>query len=148
MAKRILNLHRTLLFTAALAAVAAPALAVEPDIQKGQVCEKKVKPNSWHVCGAAPATGNITFTNTGPHDVTVFTTGPLGVGDDLPAGAPACDTAGYVGEGKILQCSMGIKPDARVWIAMEDYQLFYIARADHMLTDRTIAVTFDEVPGS
>lgn len=71
------NLFRTMLLAATLAAVAPPALAA--DIQTGDVCQKKIVPLSWHVCGAVPADGQISYVNVGIHELTVFTTGPEGI---------------------------------------------------------------------
>jgi hypothetical protein len=139
MTKRIRCLHRTLLFTAALAATTAPAFA--DNLQPGQVCEKKVASGSWHECGAAPSAGTISYTNTGTHDVVVFTTGPDGVSAHPIAGAAAClDDQNY--DSSMLNCGSQ-KPGERGSVAMESGQRFYIGRADQQLTERTIAVTLD-----
>jgi hypothetical protein len=95
---------RTVLFTAALAAAAAPALAA--DLKTDGVCEKRVAANSWHECGAAPGTGTITYINAGTHEVTVFTTGPEDIDADAgPFIGPICRDGGYAGD-EILECQV------------------------------------------
>jgi hypothetical protein len=138
MTKRTLNLQRAMLLAAALAAVAAPASAYEM-IKKGDVCSKKVVSGSWHLCGEAPYAGTLSFTNTGPHEVFVFA-----VSQTTPiTGDP---TAGQsIADGALPGASLkpGEKGNIRVGKHLE---LVYIARVDHMMTDRTIAITIDGVP--
>jgi hypothetical protein len=85
MAKYLRNFFATLPFTAALAAAPTPAPAQDiPDIQQNETCQQKVGWRSWHLCGAVPADGHITYENVGIHGVTVFTTGPDGIQCDPP----------------------------------------------------------------
>ena len=79
MAKFILNLFGALLFAAALAAAATPALAqdIQP-IQANTTCQQKLPDDSFFICGSMPIDGTIAFTNTGVHKVTLFTTEATG----------------------------------------------------------------------
>ena len=49
------------------------------DIAVNEVCQKKIAEPSWHLCGAAPADGQISFDNVGPHEAKVFTTPSEGI---------------------------------------------------------------------
>ena len=42
------------------------------DIKVNDVCQKKIKPFSEHLCGTAPADGLITLENVGPHEASVY----------------------------------------------------------------------------
>jgi hypothetical protein len=144
MAKRILNFLGTLLCTAALAAAAASSLAYEYHLIKaGEVCQKKVASGSWHLCGEVSASGTISFTNTGPHEVIVFTTGGRGV-EVLPvAGIPIVNRAEDTGVAQ----QKTLKPDDSGSFSLTNTNpRVYIGRADHMATNRTIAITFNEAP--
>jgi multiple antibiotic resistance protein len=107
-------------------------------IAAGQVCSKKVVSGSWHLCGKAPGSGTLSFTNIGPHEVFVFA-----VSQRTPISADP--TAGQaIGDG----CLPGahLKPGESGEIRVgKNLELVYIARDDHMLTDRTIAITFGSI---
>jgi hypothetical protein len=130
-----------LLIAAALTAAAAPALAAE--IKAGDVCQKKVAAFSWHECGRLPATGRLTFINTGTHEVTVFSTGTDPIHPfTKPFLGPACQDGGVGFE----KCVINIQPNDRYALELGRGDYVYIARADGMWSDRTIAVTFEDVP--
>jgi hypothetical protein len=134
---------RTMLLAAALAAAAAPALA--DDIGQGQECRKKVASGSWHLCGAAPAAGQITYTNTGTHEVIVFTYGGT---QSFPyvvrpvAGTPIVERKDVTNVDQWQK----LKPGESGGLPVAESQPVLIGRVDHMLSDRTIAVRFDDVP--
>jgi hypothetical protein len=89
-----LNLFGALLFTASVTVLGGAAMA--QDIASGMLCSRKVAANSCHVCGAVPFKedgtryeGPITYEAAGSHEVTVFTTGAIGIQssvDGLPIG--------------------------------------------------------------
>jgi hypothetical protein len=149
MIRRMLKLQGPMLFTAALAAATTAALAAEPiPIKAGDVCEKKVAANSWHVCGAAPGTGQMTVANTGVHQVTVFTTGPDGVQEDVSDKPIGSWEQGYLDQAGVVTIERDL-PTREAWQTdVEKGQLVYIARSDHMVTQRTITVQFTAAPGS
>jgi hypothetical protein len=106
-------------------------------IKMGDVCQKKIEAFSWHLCGSAPADGQISFKNTGPHEATIFTTGPEGV-RCVDANCPS----------NILQVA---QPDpvpisAVGQVAVSKGDLVYLERVDGELSERTLAIQFTAVP--
>jgi hypothetical protein len=80
--------------------------------------------------------------------VTVFTTGPDGVHAKVHAGLPiGASPDDYLKASYgVLQIQRDVKPGDLGRVDVTEGQLFYIARADEMLTERTIRVHFDWVP--
>jgi Fibronectin type III domain len=124
----------------------AGAIPAEP-IAAGEVCQKKVAAASWHVCGAVPADGSIGYTNTGIHDVTVFTTGSHGIQCNPGVPVNQLDQAGLE-SCEILQIQEAdpLVPGAGESMSVSKDQLVYIARAEALISDRTLAIQFEEVP--
>jgi hypothetical protein len=126
---------------------AAPALAADPiPINQGDVCQKKIKTNSWHLCGLAPATGYLKFTNTGSHIVTVFAAASDGIRAD-PNWHPIDEwnSRDLEGAGVLHNVANKIAVNGSSIVQVAKGNTVYIARADHMATDRTLTVTFGSV---
>jgi Fibronectin type III domain len=152
MAKRLLNLYGTILFTAALTVLSGAGRA--QDIASGMLCSKKVAANSWYVCGAVPFKkdgtiyeGPITYEGAGSHEVTVFITGAIGI-QGAVEGVPVAEYSPLeLSEHGIKQIQRSLRPDDVGKIEVSTGDLVYVARRDHMLTDRTVGVLFLDVPG-
>jgi Fibronectin type III domain len=146
-----LNLFGALLFTASVTVLGGAAMA--QDIASGMLCSRKVAANSWHVCGAVPFKedgtryeGPITYEAAGSHEVTVFTTGAIGIQssvDGLPIGKWS---AFDLSEAGVEQIQRSLRPGELGQIEVSTGDLVYVARADHMVTDRTVGVVFLDVP--
>jgi hypothetical protein len=95
-----------------------------------------------------PASGHINYMNVGTHEVTVFTTGPAGIPDETPRDiAPIGDwRTSLLEQAGVLQIQRDLPPGASSQTDVEAGQLVYIARADKMTTERTIAISLDHVP--
>jgi hypothetical protein len=146
MGKGIGHLFGALMFTAALAAATTPAPAQDiPDIQQNETCQQKVDPDSWWLCGRVPADGHITYSNVGIHNVTVFTTGPDGIGCAPPL-FEDLSIEKQLRECGALEVHEGLPVNGSSQTDVEAGQLVYIARADHTGSRRTIAVDFPAVP--
>jgi hypothetical protein len=135
---------RTMLLTAALTAVAPPALAA--DIKQGDVCEKKVVSGSWHDCGQAARAGIFGFTNVSPHKVSVFVTYEDGPQEFPLAGKPLCEAdQRRLWAVDAAQLSTHAPGEAGAKEMQPGWHL-YVARCDEMLTNRTIGIQFHQVP--
>ena len=146
MGRGLRNLFGALLLIAALAAASTPAPAQDiPDIQQNETCERKVVSRSWHLCGAVPADGHITYTNNGIHGVTLFITGPAGIDSSCSPGVFFPD-AENLEECGAVEVHEGLPVDGSSQTDVEAGQLVYIARADDTASSRTIAVDFTAVP--
>ena len=71
-ARRPVPIAAFLFVVVALAAAIQHTTAAE-NIYAGQTCSDKVYWNKSHLCGYAPGTGTLRFTNTGVHEVAIFT---------------------------------------------------------------------------
>jgi hypothetical protein len=152
MTKWSLNLFRTLLFTAVVTVLSGAGLA--QDIASGMLCSNKVAANSWHVCGAVPFNedgtvyeGPITYEGAGSHEVTVFTTGAIGIQSSVD-GRPIGKWSPFeLSEARVEQIQRSLRPGELGQIEVATGDLVYVARADHMVTDRPVGVVFLDVPG-
>jgi hypothetical protein len=106
-------------------------------IKVGDVCQKIIEAFSWHLCGSAPADGQISFKNAGPHEATIFTTGPEGV-RCVDANCPS----------NILQVAQPdpVSISAVGQVAVSKGDLVYLERVDGELSERTLAIQFTAVP--
>jgi hypothetical protein len=112
------------------------------DIKVGDICQKKIGGLSWHLCGAAPADGQIYYGSAGPHELDVFTTGSAGIpcppgtnGLPITRSKTACDIL-QIGQPRPLHTFEAGS------IKVSQGDLIYIARADRLLSDRTLAIKF------
>jgi Fibronectin type III domain len=113
------------------------------DIKAGDICEKTVVALSWHLCGAAPAAGQITVDNTGPHGVTVFTTAAEGIRCSATNDDPIRDwKESERTRCGLLQVSPEMDPFDQFTFQVSAGDLVYIARIDKFLSDRTLAIQF------
>ena len=114
------------------------------DIAVNDVCQKKIAEASWHLCGSAPADGQISFDNVAPHEAMVFTTPSEGI-QCTPDGLLKGDR---VGDCNILHFAqpnpLPTAEAGQVQVSRGD--LVYLARADQQLSDRTLAIKFTAVP--
>jgi hypothetical protein len=135
-AKYLRNFFATLPFTAALAAAPTPAPAQEiPDIQQNETCQQKVGWRSWHLCGAVPADGHITYENVGIHGVTVFTTGPDGIQCEPPTdNFPDSEVLEECGA---LQVHEDLPVNGTSQTDVATGELVYIGRSDNTISRRT-----------
>jgi hypothetical protein len=152
MTKGILCFFGALLLTAALTVPSGAGSAQE--IASGMLCSNKVAANSWHVCGAVPFNedgtiyeGPITFEAAGSHEVTVFTTGAIGIKSSVE-GVPVGKWSAFeLSEAGVKQIQRSLRPQELGQVEVQTGDLVYVARADHMVTDRTVGVVFLDVPG-
>jgi hypothetical protein len=145
--RRLRPIAAVVIGVAAITAAARPVAAAE-QIYTGQVCSAKVWYDQSHFCGIAPGEGVLKFTNVGVHHVAVFTL-PYFV--DTSAwdgrihgrhGAEAL--VAFFTSLNIIE-DVPVNGSAEIWIRPGDR--VYVGRSDGMLTNRTITVRFDEVPG-
>jgi hypothetical protein len=111
------------------------------DIAVNDVCEKKIAPGSWHLCGTAPGTGTIGFENTGIHEAMVFTTPPGGIQCFVdPDGDESCNIKNDGQPNPLPTNSAG-------QVAVAEGDVVYLARADgELFSSRTLAIQFTAVP--
>ena len=114
---------------------------VGDNIRTGDVCKAKVFVNSVHLCGTAPGAGTLKFTNDGVHIVAVFT---IAAGTNTVAWDGSVNGA----EQFASQFIDDIPVKAQVQIPVVTGDRIWIGRADHTISNRTISVLFDDVPGS
>jgi Fibronectin type III domain len=111
------------------------------DIEVNDVCQKKIAPGSWHLCGTAPGSGTIAFENTGIHEAMVFTTPPGGIEcttDGL--GDIACNIKNRGQPNPLPTNSAG-------QVAVDAGDVVYLARADgELFSSRTLEIQFTAVP--
>jgi hypothetical protein len=98
------------------------------DIKTGDVCEKKVAPWSYHLCGLVPADGQVTYTNNGPHVLTV------------------CTTKSGLNPEETCEQFQNVQPNEQMVIAVSEGLLFWILRHDNQLSYRTLSIQFNAVP--
>jgi hypothetical protein len=132
---------------AAITAAARPAAAAE-QIYTGQVCSDKVWYDRSHLCGIAPAAGVLTFTNIGVHLVAVFTL-PDWVDTSAWDGSihGRLGAAGLVAPISSLNIVENVPVNGSAFISINPGDRVYVGRSDGTLSNRTITVRFDEVPG-
>ena len=145
MVKGILNLVGTLLFIAALAAAATPALAQSDftPLRAGETCREKVGDFEWFLCGSVETDGHITYTNTGVHNVTLFTTGADGF--QCAPGIDTTDPESFKQCGALqVEFNLHVSDSAQTDVEMG--QLVYLARSDSVSSSRTLTAHFTEAP--
>jgi len=111
------------------------------DIKVNDVCQKKLFVNSSFLCGSAPGTGSLAFTNVSTHLVAVFTI------------AKGTNTSGWDGSvngaakfARDLIENIASKKQATIPVVTDDR--VYIGRSDHTISNRTVGVRFDQVPAT
>jgi len=149
MAKWLLNLFGALLFIAALAAAATPALAQTDflPIQEGDTCQKKTPDSAWFLCGTVQADGYIAYTNTGVHNVTIFTTDSPGLKCSPGNVDLFTDPTVDLEECGALQVDAFLHVKDSGQLDVKGGQLVFIARADGgTLSSRTLTVHITAAP--
>ena len=111
------------------------------DIAVNDVCQKKIAPGSWHLCGAAPAAGTIAFENTGIHEAKVFTTPSGGIQCHLDLDDDVICNVKNTGQPNPLPTNTAGQ------VAVSAGDVVYLARADgELFSSRTLTIQFTAVP--